>query len=81
MGKESSEVGEGGNKEAGEMAGEGGGCTSPLLPCFSFQKPMRRHKNRVASHSSLFIPPEWQGGIFSHGLDNGAMGYPPAAPF
>ena len=79
--KESSEVGEGGNKEAEETAEEGGGYTSPLLPCFSFQKPMRWHKNHVASCSSLFIPPKWQEGIFSHGLDNGAVGYSSVALF
>ena len=65
MGKGSEEAKEGGDEDAGEKAGEGGGCLSPLLPCFSYQKPTRQCENHVPSHLCSVIPPGiWVGGIF-----------------
>ena len=81
MKKRSEETREWGDEDAGETAGEGGGCSSPPLPCFSYQKPTRQCKNYAPPRSSSIISPEWQGGFIFRNVDDGAVWYPHTTPF
>jgi hypothetical protein len=70
-----------GDKDAGKATEEGGGCSSPLLPCLLYQKPTRRRENHALPRLCSIIPPGIWGGLSTCSVDNGVAGYPPAAPF